>query len=334
MPKLPLRIEIVRSHFKHISSMSEISANDIAETLRRHYETVTVSHVDTVEDMKELVTRQPDLVFAGLYHVTDEVSGGKIWLADELEKHGIRYTGSGKYANRLSLNKHLAKQRLIEHGINTAAFMLARREERQPVTEGSLRFPLFVKPSNKSGGQGVDEFSIVRTTQALQSKVTSIQEGNNTDALVEEYLSGREFSVGVLGDENGFIAMPLELIAEEDSNGDRIRSRAIKVADAEAMNIITDSAERRLVGDFAVSAFQALGGRGYGRVDVRFNESGVPYFLEANHIPSLIKIDSSYLRSYETATSKDYEAMILHIVRLALERNTTKDAIDERAFAS
>jgi len=309
--------------------MSHESAYDIAQTLSKFYAVVTVSHVDTVADLQALVNRKPDLVFAGIYHVTDSRNGAKVWLADELEKHGIRYTGSGKDANRLSLNKHLAKQRMLESDINTPAFLLSRRDDSHPITEEELTFPLFVKPTNKSGGQGVDEFSIVRSSQDLQKKVLSIHTTHRTDALVEEYLSGREFSIGIIGDESGCIGMPLELVADQDSNGDRIRSRAIKTADAEAMNVITDLSERRLIGDFAVDAFQALGGRGYGRIDVRCNDSGVPYFLEANHIPSLMQIDSSFLRSYEEATGNSYDDMILQIVRLGLERNTAKDALEE-----
>lgn len=334
MPKLPLRIEIVRSHFKHISSMSEVSANDIAATLAKHYSEVIVTHVDTVDHLKALVARQPDLVFAGIYHVTNEETGEKIWLADELEKNAIRYTGSGKYANRLSLNKHLAKQRMVESGINTAAFTLARLEDAGEVNVEKLSFPLFVKPNNKSGGQGVDEFSVVHTNEALQAKVRSIQAISETDALIEEYLSGREFSVGIIGDENGFIAMPLELIAEKDSNGDRIRSRAVKVSDAEDMRVITNLSERLNIGNFAVSAFQALGGRGYGRIDIRLDAFGVPYFLEANHIPSLIKSDSSFLRAYEATTGKEYESMIMHIVRLALERSPMKNTAARVTFVS
>lgn len=303
--------------------MSAVSASDIATTLAMRYSDVIVTHVDTIEDLQALVARQPDLVFAGLYYVTNETTGEKVWLADELEKNAIAYTGSGKYANRLSLNKHLAKQRMIESSIATAPFTLSRLEDTNDRNEDGLSFPLFVKPNNKSGGQGVDEFSLVRSVKALQTKVRSVKANSNTDVLIEEYLSGREFSVGVLEDEQGFIAMPLELVADKDRNGDRIRSRAIKVADAEDMRVITDLDERRQIGDFAVDAFKALGGRGYGRVDVRLNTEGIPYFLEANHIPSLIKTDSSFLRAYETTTDHDYESMIMHIVQLALDIHTT-----------
>jgi len=321
--KQPLRIEVVRSTSKFISSMSDVSAKDIVSLLSKHYSDVIMTNVNTIADLEALVARKPDLVFSGLYFIRDEArNGAKVWLADILEQHGIPYTGSDKHANRLSLNKHLAKQRLVEQGINTPAFKLARRDDTAPVTEGSLQFPLFVKPSNKSGGQGIDVFSVVHTTEQLQDKVRSIHENDHTDALIEEYLSGREFSVAIIGDlDGGLMPMPLELVAAEDSNGDRIRSQIIKSTDSEDMNEVTDPIERALVGNFAVDAFRAIGGAGYGRIDLRFNSACVPFFLEANHIPSLLQIDSSFLRAYEFTYGKDYEAMLLQLVQLALDRN-------------
>lgn len=331
MTKIPLHIEVVRSHFKHISSMSEQSARDIVALLRQHYSHVVMTNVDTLTDLHALTTRKPDLVFAGIYFVFDESNNNaKVWLADELEKHGIAYTGSGKHANRLSLNKHLAKQRLIEQSIRTAAFTLFRREDTAAIHEGSLQFPLFVKPSNKSGGQGVDEFSIVYTTDELQRKVHYIHVRHNTDALVEEYLPGREFSVAVIGGhDNTLLAMPLELVAAKDSNGDRIRSHVVKSSNTEDMNEIPNLIERAMLEKFAVDAFHALGGAGYGRVDIRFNSLGLPFFLEANHIPSLIQIDSSFLIAYKNTTGGTYESMILRIVDLALKRDYTP-AVHER----
>jgi D-alanine-D-alanine ligase len=325
MPKLPLHIEVVRSSLKHISSMSEASARDIVTLLRQYYSDVIMTNVDTLEDLQTLIERKPDLVFAGIYFVFDEQhNNAKVWLADVLEQHGIAYTGSGKHANRLSLNKHLAKQRMVEQSIRTAAFKLFRREDTDAVHQGTLNFPLFVKPSNKSGGQGVDEFSIVYTTDQLQNKVRYIHEKHSTDALVEEYLSGREFSIAVIGGlNNSFVAMPLELIAAKDSNGDRIRSHEVKSSNAEDMNEIPNPIERSMLEKFAVDAFSALGGVGYGRVDIRFNAVGVPHFLEANHIPSLIQIDSSFLKAYQMAIGKDYASMILRIITLALERDYT-----------
>lgn len=330
MPKQTLRIEVVRSTSKHISSMSERSARDIVATLQNYYTDVVLTNVDTVDALYALVARKPDLVFAGLYHLIDPATEAKIWLADELEKHGIRYTGSGKHANRLSLNKHLAKQRMIESGVNTAAFRFAPRGEEFILKDNELRYPLFVKPTNKSGGQGVDEFSVIREPQQLYGKINFIHDRHHADALVEEYLSGREFSVGVLGDPSAeIIAMPLELVAAKDSNGDRIRSKAVKTSDSEDMNEITNPAERREIGDFAIKAFRALGGTGYGRIDIRLNDEGVPYFLEANHIPSLIQADSSFLRAYELTTGGTYESMILKIVDLALERSAAIDRVDQ-----
>ena len=330
MPKITMRIEIVRSSFKHISSLSEKSAIDIIATLSKHYSDVTMTNVDNTADLAALIARKPDLVFAGIYHVSDAAHGGaKVWLADELEKNDIAHTGSGKSANRLSLNKHLAKQRLIECGIQTAAFSLARRSDATPVNEGALRFPLFVKPSNKSGGQGVDEFSIVRTTAQLQSKVQSIHTDELTDAIIEEYLEGREYSIAVMGnvEDDTLTAMPLELVATKDINGERMLGNVIKNLNIESSYEVTNAAERLVLESFAIDAFRALGARGYGRIDVRLDGNGVPNFLEANLIPGLIGIDNYFPKACRINQGMDNEAMIMKIVELALSHEPKLPAV-------
>ena len=325
MPKITLRIEVVRSSNKSLSSMGEVSARDIVTTLSRHYSDVVMTNVDTVQDLEALLARKPGLVFAGIYFVRDESRGGeKVWLTDALEQHGIAYTGSGQQANRLSLNKDLAKQRVSEHGVRTASFKLAACNDVMAISAGDLLFPLFVKPSNKNGRQGVDTFSVVHTIAQLQKKVHSIHADYKADALVEEYLSGREFTVAVLGDlDNGFIAMPFELIAAKDSNGDRIRSNILGTSDADDMLAIADSHEQLLLKTLAIDAFRALGGIGYGRIDIRFNELGEAFFLEANHIPSLNRAHSTFPKAYDITFGLNYEALIMHIAKLGIEHRAT-----------
>jgi len=325
MSKIQLTIEVVRSNIKSLSSLAARSAEEIAHVLRQHYSSVTVTNVDTVDDLNALARRKPDVVFAGIYYVLDhENHDAKVWLADILEQHGIAYTGSGKLANRLSINKHLAKQRLTEMSINTAAFKLMRRDSIDPVEKGALQFPLFVKPSDTSGGKGVDDLSIVHTHELLKKKVSTIFETIQADALVEEYLTGREFTVALIGTGgNNFTAMPLELMTAANESGERIRSRAVRAADDEKLIAVADPIERAIIGNFAIEAFRAIGGAVYGRVDIRYNDHAQPFFLEANHIPSLLEINSSFFAAYNMTFNKNYEAMILAIVQLALNQERT-----------
>lgn len=323
MDTTPLRIEIVRSHSKALSSMSFESALLIAETLGHRYPDVTITHIDSESDLIALVDRSPDLVFLGMRYVRDDSElQAKIWISDALEKNGIRHTGSGKFSHRLEKNKHLAKQRIIESGLQTSPFQIIPREYEEVITEGKLDFPLFVKPSNKGGGQGIDEFSVVRTVEQLRTKVASIHNDHNADALVEEFLIGREFSIAVIADQDtqNLTAMPIELVAAKDANGEQMLSKNVKSSNTETVLAVTDPAERTKLQNFSINIFRALGARDYGRIDVRFDKFGVPQFLEANLLPSLIEGYGSFPKAYEMNVGHSYRTMLEHIVQLALNR--------------
>ena len=307
--------------------MSLESATAIAKTLGAHYTNVLITNIDTEADLTRLIIRKPDLVFQGMHYVRSETGlNAKIWISDALEKHGIRHTGSGKFSHRLGLNKHLAKQRMIESGLQTSPFQIIRRENEEIITEGKLSYPLFVKPSNKGGGQGIDEFSVVRNVQELRAKVASIHAVHHTDALVEEFLVGREFSVAIIGNQlsHTLTAMPIELVATKDSNGERMLSQIVKSANAEGVLAVTDPHERMRLQTFAIQVFRALGAHDYGRIDVRFDKFGVPHFLEANLIPSLIDDYGSFPKAYSMNLGLDHESMLLQIVGLALAREPKK----------
>lgn len=324
MAKLPLRIEVVRSNLKKLSSMSEVSAQAIVATLKKHYTDVVMINIDTSADLDALLERAPDLAFLGLPSVPSDSSPvDDLWISDKLETHGITHTGSTKTAHRLGVNKHLAKLQVMESGLQTSPFSIARIKDRAIVDDNSYVYPLFVKPSNKSGGFGVDKYSVVHNLKQLQSKITMVHELQHTDALVEQYLTGREFTVSVIfNKETGkLVAMPLEIIPTKDSNGDRMLSLEVKSSDVEEVIDVTDLNDRSKLIDFAVSVFKSLGARDYGRIDIRYDKDEIPHFLEANLIPSLIEDYGSFPRAYISNLGLTHEDMLLHLVQLALERS-------------
>src|SRR6185503_701270 len=100
---------------------------------------------------------------------------------------------------------------------------------------GPLVFPLFIKPTDLGGGEGIDSSSVVHNFDELKLRVQSIAADLHSDSLVEEYLPGREFSVAILKSQHSteFSVMPIELIAPADNRGQRILSREVKAADTE-----------------------------------------------------------------------------------------------------
>lgn len=329
MKKIQRHIEIVRSTKVELSSLSLESCDAIYAVLSRHYSQVGVSTVNDLADLERLVAKQPDLVFMGMKFLpSDQSPTGKIWISSYLEQHGIGHTGSSQYAIEAELSKPLAKQRVLAAGIKTAAFLVIKHDQAYDYENIGLRFPLFVKPTSLGGGQGIDNNSIVHDVAALRAKVASLAAQYSADALVEEYLTGREFSVAVLQNEysEDLLVMPIELVAADNGRGDRILSQQVKSSNQETVLSVTDTSMRSLIVNVATSVFAALGARDYGRIDIRLDAAGQPHFLEANLIPSLISGYGSFPKACALNIAMDYETMILSIVNLGLARCVVLEA--------
>ncbi|MFA5003835.1 MAG: hypothetical protein WC498_00985 [Candidatus Saccharimonadales bacterium] len=337
MVKNNTHIEIVRSTTSGLSSLSQPSCDAIFAVLAKHYTKVGVTIVNNLSDLEALVARKPDLVFLGMeYILTNSVSANiaptKIWVTEYLDEKGITYTGSNQAAHELGRDKSLAKRCVLNAGLKTSAFCVIKQSQSLAPDDLSLAFPLFIKPTSRGGGLGIDSDSVVHTFEQFQSKIRSIAADLRSDSLVEEYLPGREFSVAILKDEDSteFSVMPLELIAPPDERGARILSKSVKTLNAEQAIAVADEATKSKVCELAVNVFYALGARDYGRVDIRLDKYGVPHFLEANLIPSLISGYGSFPKACVLNLNLSYESMILKIVRLGLARggDTTEDAFE------
>lgn len=305
--------------------MSQASCDGILAVLRKHYVSAGVHIVNTAEDLEALVTAQPDLIFLGVKYVPNGSS--KVWITDYLDEYGIAYTGSSQMAHELELDKALAKQRALDNRLKTPEFYVAEQGQTQLRNKMPLAFPLFVKPTNKGGGLGIDSYSVAHNFDQLEAKVSSIATEFQADSLVEQYLSGREFSVAILKDSESeeYSAMPLELIAPLDSQGSRLLSAEVKSADSESFTEVTDLIIKTKICRLALDVFHALGARDYGRIDLRMDSHGTPHFLEANLLPSLIEGYGNFPKACLLNIGLGYEAMILKIVELGMARSAIAD---------
>jgi len=320
-------IEIVRSNISALSSMSQKSCDAALAVLTKYYTSVRISVVDNLSDLEAIVVRSPDLVFLGMEFIPVNPALGlhdpnKIWLTSYLDEHGITYTGSGQTAHELGRNKPSAKQWVLDAGLKTAPFWVIKQNQSPADSTVPLAFPLFIKPTSRGGGFGIDSDSLVYNLEQLQSKVHAIASNLESDSLIEEYLPGREFSVAILKDEQSaeFSVMPIELIAPLDKKAARILSGEVKRSDTEQVVEVTDTVIRSKVTTLALDIFYALGARDYGRIDIRLDEQDVPHFLEVNLIPSLISGYGSFPKACLLNIGLDYEPMIIKITELALAR--------------
>lgn len=325
--KINKYIEIVGSSNPRLNAMSKASRQTILAVLSKRYTKVAITVVDNLADLEKLVAKKPDLVVLGMKLVLSDPlksydDSPKVWLADYLEENDIIVTGSDATALALEFDKHEAKRRVIDTGLQSSAYYIATSG--QPNFEHNLKFPLFVKPTNRGDSKGVDEKSVVESEAALKSKILSIHNDCGSDALVEEYLPGREFSVAVikLPDSDSLMAMPIEIIAPVDTRGNSFLSEKVKEADTEKVMAVKDVALKASINSLAIGVFKALGSRDYGRIDMRLDSHGSPSFIEANLMPGLS--NHGYLsRCFYLNERISYADMILSIVELGFMRDVT-----------
>ncbi len=336
--KIQKHIEIVRSTRSWPGSMRPEAAEAIYAALIKEYVSVDITIINDVTDLEALVERKPDLVFAGIKFtpITSEIGlPDKIWLAEYLDQHGIAYTGSNQIAYMLDINKPLAKQRVLDVGLNTSPFCVVQKNQQYTSDDLTLAFPVFIKPADRGDGYGIDSNSVAHNFEQVQSKLRSITDSLQSDSLIEEYLPGREFSVAILKDEysDDFFVMPLELVAPPDKHGVRILGKEVKSLDTERSMKIADEITKSRINRLAIDVFHALGAKDYGRIDIRMDKNGTPHFLEANLLPSLRSSPGNYFpKACLLNMNLSYEAVILRIARLGLARSVA--TVDDEAELS
>lgn len=323
-------IVIVRSNIKRLSSLSQVSSNALEKLLRLHFKKVSVVIVNNPSDLGNILLAKPDVVFVGMCFVPsdknfDTSDASQIWVSQYLEQHGISYTGSSSYAHYLEINKALAKNRILSADLNTSAFFVVKQNSNVYEKLIKLEYPMFIKPLDRGGGLGIDDDSVAHNFNQLISKVRDISSNYESDSLVEEYLGGREFSVAILRNENteNYQAMPIELVAPKNKRGDRILGGLVKNNDTESHRAVTDKKLNDKLSDIAIKMFLALGASDYGRIDIRLDGNGVPQFLEANLIPSLMEGYGNFPKAC-LLNKLDFVTIILRIVKLASDSEDRK----------
>lgn len=248
------------------------------------------------------------------------------YIISVFEHLGFRYTGSERRALSNCLNKARAKEILQAHGLPTAAFQIFT-----PWTiDRHIDYPLFVKPVSEDASIGISANSVVHDERALRRQVRYIWESYHQAAIVEEFIQGREFNVTVLGNESPRV-MPLSEI-----NFKHIANPFARIVSFRAKWVPTSEeylktpptcparvgdALKARIEDVARRAYQAMGLRDYGRVDIRV-QNGIPYVLEVNPNADLSP-DAGIARAAGIA-GMVYADLADEIVRLAARRYRMK----------
>ena len=263
---------------------------------------------------------QTDAVFLALHGGQGEDGT----LQALLDLTGVPYTGSGHLASALAMDKDLSKHLFLAAGVPTAKWLMAgppsadRREQgtgtREPEdgfaeeVERELGLPVVVKPSKQGSTVGL---SVVRDIAKLQAAIDEAFK-HDDEVMVEQFIPGRELTVGILGDEALPVGeiIPVHEIYDYECKYTAGMAREIFPADLTAE-------ETRTVQDLARRAFRALKLGGYARIDFRMAPDGVFYCLEANTLPGMTAL--SLIPQAAVAAGISFPELCERIVQLALQ---------------
>lgn len=329
-------IEVIATDIGDLAMMGFGSVKNcinVYNALNNNYTNVNFNIIRRKSDLDDILFRKPDLIFTGIKYVVfneNEItkdSKEKIWISEYFENAGINYTGSGKEAIELEFSKDAAKKRVAEFGINTAPYFITLPGMYKNADELPVSFPLFIKPLREGDGKGIGGDSIVYDFESYQNKVQSIHTLFKQSALVEKYLTGREFTVSILGSDfnNEPIAMPMEITFSDNELFGKILGYQTKKENKELAIAIENEEIFDSVVSIAKRSFTALGARDYGRIDIIMDENDSPYFLEANLVPGMTQrpddIDSSYFpRACYINSHITYKETINEIAEIAFNR--------------
>jgi D-alanine-D-alanine ligase len=278
---------------------------------------------------RRLRDTHPDIVFniaEGLYGPNREAHVPAI-----CEYFDIPYTGSDPLTLALGLDKRRAKEILSARGIRTPRWTVAGNGT-GPLVSSGLRYPVFVKPLFEGSSKGIDTGSLCRDAAAAAARVRLVEELYQQPALVEEFLTGREFTVAILGNGPGARVLP-----PVEIRFDSLPSGAPPLYGWEA-KWVWDTPDAPLsifecpaqvspdlydaIGGVAKSAFDALACRDWARIDVRLDADGQPHVLEVNPLPGILpdpKQNSCFPKAARAA-GMNYQEMIVAVLDAALER--------------
>ena len=217
-----------------------LEENKILGILSKRYADVSITEIKSRKDLNKLLKRKPDLVFSGVKYFN--FNKEKIWLNDCLETYDIPYIASSRSALDNESDKNLAKKLVLKAKIKTADFFVTKPEEHQSESSIPISFPLFIKPVKGGDSRGIDSNSVAYNFSSFKKKVLEIKNKHNLSSLVETYLPGKEYSVGIFQDStNGTLrAMPIEIIIKKNINGHCILDFDVKKDDEEKVIAVTD----------------------------------------------------------------------------------------------
>ncbi len=307
---------------------------DVITTLREMgHEVQPLGIQDELNPIRQAMEEwKPTIVF-NLLEAFDNINLFDQNVVSYLELLRLPYTGCNPRGLLLARDKSLSKKLLAYHRISVPEFAVFKRG-RKVLVPPRLKFPVIVKSLTQESSIGISQASVVNDEEKLRKRVEFIHESVGTHAIAERYIDGRELYVGVLGNERLQVFPVWEMHFQKMVEGDNwpIATERVKWSAKyqEKHGIATDKAKALpdglevAIGKMAKRVYRALEISGYARIDMRLDDTGKVYILEANPNPQ-IAYGEDFAESAEHAGMK-YEALLDRILALGLQWNPERVA--------
>ena len=302
------------------------SGNAVAKALKDAGNNVICIDVKD-EDIKELDHEEIDVAFIALHGYFGEDGG----VQQLLEVKGIPYTGSGVNASRIAMDKVESKRCFLYAGLKTPEYFLLKKPVNLAEIEQEIQgfgLPVVIKPTNGGSSIGI---SIIKDSRNIHYYVREALKCGD-EAFVERYVSGREFTIGILDNR----ALPIIEICVSDDffdynakyNSGKTRYFVINKTFENKTNILNtpccdvgflDAALYDKAQELAIEAHNAIGCRGFSRVDILLDNKNDFYILEVNTIPGFT--EKSLLPMAARAADISFTSLCEKIVDLASQKN-------------
>jgi len=330
--QLATKAEVLAAANQAEIDMSEVGVLEEREHVQRAlqqagYKATLFNMNGDVQRLLDFVKqKQPDLIFNLCESVGNE-SIHEMHVAGLYELLGVPYTGAPAFVLGTCLNKARTKEILSHHGIRTARFAIVKNIGELQEEDLNLKYPLIVKPSREDASAGIDNASIVEDFASLKKRVRLIFNDYDQPALIEEYISGRELNVAIVGNkrpivfpvsEIDFSGLPADYPHIVTYNAKWMQGTAEYTGTVGVCPAPIPAELEKKVKEIALKCYRIMGLRDYGRIDIRIDKNSTPYVLEANPNPDLSD-DAGFARSARTY-GLSFEDTITKIVEYALER--------------
>jgi D-alanine-D-alanine ligase len=318
-----------------VDSNAEFDRPETIEDIKRILESFghSVVKIGNVHKLLEQIeTLDVDIIFNIAEGIGDRNRESQVPIVCDL--YGIPYTGSDSLTLGITLDKMVAKKCFIADGVPTPGYFMVRNPNRVE-KPAQLSFPLFVKTTWEGTSKGLSENSRVMDMESLKRQAKLVIEEYKQPALIEEFIKGTEYTVGVIGNENPQASPVCQVTISGNAQlGDQFYTFELtQSSDVRYLCPAPIAPElTKKMQDIAVAAYQSVGCRDYGRVDFRVDEKGNPYVLEINPLPSLDRKDVFNL--FPKVLGKTFEETVYQIFNLALKRYGLTDGTTQPAAVS